>query len=136
MSVTVQWANPEQTILHFEYTGKWTWAEVFPALHESQQMMNQVNHPVASIVDLTDGKQLPLDSMKYLDKVVEARAEHANDSGITIFLNAQVLTKAMLDFIELKNPQAIPFISLIHAKTYDEAVEKAGQLLIKSPKEK
>lgn len=46
-----------------------------------------------------------------------------------IFLNAKVLTKAMLDIIQIGDPEAAKFVSFTHAQTLDEAIEKATSQL-------
>jgi len=132
MAVELNWVDETKTVLHFAYRGRWTWEEVFGALQQSQQMMDTVSHKVATIVDLTDGQKLPVDMMRHMSKIVDDRSKHTNDSGDTVFLNAEALTKAVLNFIEIGNPEAAKFAQFVHATTYNEAVEKAKDLLAKS----
>jgi len=129
MNAKVNWVNPEKTVLHFEYSVGWSWEDAFMAVQQSMQMMDAIDYPIATIVDLTASSKLPADPMNALGKIVENRATHPNDSGITIFLNAEVLTKAMLDYIQLGNPEAAQFVEFVHAKTLDEAINKATALL-------
>ena len=129
MNASVNWANSEKSVLHFEYGIGWTWEDVFEIVQKSMQKMDEIDYPVATIVDLTASPKLPPDPMNALGKIVENRAKHPNDSGITIFLNAAVLTKAMLDYIKLGDPEAAKFVEFIHAKTLNEALDKATELL-------
>jgi len=129
MNATVNWINDEKAVLHFKYKAGWSWEDVFGIVQQSQKMMDAVDYQVATIVDLTDAPKLPPDPMNALGKVVENRATHPNDSGITVFLNAEVLRKAMLDYIKLGDPEAAQFVEFIHAKTIDEALAKATNLL-------
>ena len=128
MTVTTQWLNENNDILHFKYKDKWTWAEAFEAIQKSQTMLDEVQEPVSSIIELEERYYLPHNSMTQLRQIVENRATHKNDSGITIFLNAEVLTKAMLDVIAMGNPEAAKFVIFNHAKTLDEAVQKINKI--------
>jgi len=124
MAVTAKWLNESNEVLHFEYKDKWTWDEAVEAIQKSQTMLNEVQHPVSSIIELEEQYYLPPNPMKYLKQIVENRSTHKNDSGITIFLNAEVLTKAMLDVISIGNPEVAKFVTFNHAKTVHEAIEK------------
>jgi len=129
MSVTVDWIDSEtKTIIHFEYRDMWTWEDVFEQIEKSQQMMDTVSHKVATIIDLTHNSKLPSDAMNAIGKIFD-RAIHPNDSTIIVFLNAQTLTKAMLDLIAIRDPDAVNFREFVHAKTLDEAITKVNQLL-------
>lgn len=129
MSVTVTWADTEKTILYFEYKGQWSSNDVFRVVQDSQKMMEEAKHPVASIIDLTQGRQLPMKSADYLSDVVETRSRNPYDSGITVFVNALPLTRAMLDLMELKNPQATRFATFAYVNSYNEAVATAKRML-------
>lgn len=129
MSVTADWVDSqERTIIHFDYRDKWTWEDVFEQIEKSQQMMDTVSHKVATIIDLTHSHKLPTDAMDAIGKIFD-RAIHPNDSTIIVFLNAETLTKAMLDLIAISDPQAVNFREFIHAKTLDEAINKVTNLL-------
>ncbi len=129
MSITVKWVDSQKKkIIHFEYRNEWTWDEVFQQIEKSQQMMDTVSHKVATIIDLTNTQKLPSGSMDAMGKIF-SRAIHPNDSTIIVFLNAHALTKAMLDFFAIRDPDAVNFREFIHARTLDEAIGKVTYLL-------
>jgi hypothetical protein len=129
MSVTVNWVDSEdKKILHFEYRDNWTWEESFEQIQESQQMMDTVSQKVATIIDLTDNNKIPTGAMDAIGKIFSFPI-HPNDSTVIVFLNAEALTKAMLDFISIANPDKVNFREFIHAKTLDEAIDKVMDLL-------
>jgi hypothetical protein len=56
--ITVEWDNPERTILYTRYTDAWTWAEYEQALEDMGVLLNSVTHPVAIIRHIVDVEAL------------------------------------------------------------------------------
>ena len=125
MPVTARWLDEEKTILGFIYSGSWEWQEAFDMMATSPQMMDEVDHPVAVVVDMTTGQQLPSDPLKHIPKLSQGRGKSKNDSGITVFLNANILTKAMQDVIEMTKMPMPKGLVAVYARTYDDAIEQA-----------
>jgi len=125
MPVNADWLNDEKTILRFVYAGHWTWDEAVAMLDDANRKMKQVKHPVAVIVDMTDGQRLPENPLENIGRLAQGRGKSPNDSGITVFLNADVLTKAMQDVIEITGASMPQGLTATYARTLDEAIEKA-----------
>jgi hypothetical protein len=53
MPVTVQWDNPEKTIIYARYE-RWSWGEYYKALAECTELSHTVDHQVDIICDLVD----------------------------------------------------------------------------------
>src|ERR1041385_83008 len=53
MPVSVQWDNPEKTLIYIRYQ-HWSWDEFYKALDDCMQLSHTVDHPVDIICDLTD----------------------------------------------------------------------------------
>lgn len=53
MSVTIQWDNPEKTIIYVRYE-RWTWDEYYESLNECTRMCDAIGYPVYIICDLVD----------------------------------------------------------------------------------
>jgi hypothetical protein len=54
MPVTVQWHDAEHTILRYEFSGRWTWDEVFRAYQRAGVLCASVQHTVYGILLATD----------------------------------------------------------------------------------
>jgi len=59
------------------------------------------------------------------------RGKSANDTGITVFLDADVLTKAVVDFIETTDAKGLPELKAIFSRSIDDAITKAKEELYK-----
>jgi len=53
MPVSVQWDNPEKTIIYARYE-RWTWDDFYTALSQCTELTNTVDHIVYIICDLVD----------------------------------------------------------------------------------
>ena len=129
MGVEAKWLDDEKTILGFIYSGRWEWQEAFDMMEDSPRIMDEADGPVAVVVDMTAGRDLPSDPLKHILKLSQGRGKSKNDSGITVFLNANVLTKAMQDVMEMTKMRVPPGLVAVYARTKDEAMEKAQQEL-------
>lgn len=121
MPIEVTWLNERKDMLYFDYIGLWTWDGVFAVIEESNIMMDEVDHPVGTIVDFTNTVHLPDGLPNAMKKIAELRETHPNDSGETVYVKAQILTKAMFDIIQMTDPEVASVIKFTHTKTVEEA---------------
>ena len=99
MPIQVEWTDPGKQILLFTYED-WTWEDLFTSIETSRQMMDEATLPVASIIKLAPGKQQLLPDLdESIKQLVEDHMRHPKDSGVTVFVNAETVTKAMIDMI-------------------------------------
>lgn len=59
MPVRVVWDDDAQTIIRWDYEGKWTWVEVSTAFETVVRLMRSVDHTVCIIHDLSRSAGLP-----------------------------------------------------------------------------
>lgn len=59
MGINVVWDNDEQTIIRYEFNGRWTWNDLFAALDKVQEMSTSVEHRVDAIIDLSRADLMP-----------------------------------------------------------------------------
>ncbi len=129
MPVNITWLNDENRVLYFDYIGLWTWEESYAAIRKSNEMMNEVNHPVGSIVDFTNTQNFPDGLADAMKVIAELRGGHPNDTGETVYVNAEVLTKAMFDVIRATDPEVAKVIKFTHSKTVEESENLILQVL-------
>ncbi len=65
MGVTVQWDNPEKTIIRFNYDAHWVWDDVHHAVDIAFVMIEEIEHEVASILDMTDSLGMPPNALAH-----------------------------------------------------------------------
>jgi len=129
MPVSITWLTDKKNILYFDYIGKWEWKESFDAISKSNEMMDEVNHQVGSIVDFTNSDHLPDGLADAMKTIADLRESHPNDSGETVYVNAQILTKAMFDIIRVTDPKVANVIKFTHAKSVDQAEKLLLQVI-------
>ena len=94
MGIVVQWDNPEQTVIHFIYSGQWTFGDLFDAMQQSRELMDTVNHLVHGIVDMQDSKLMPNGALS-LGRNVTMR-KHPNQ-GKTVIVGASGFARTLYD---------------------------------------
>lgn len=61
MPINVRWADPEKTIVVYEYAGSWTWDELYEATRTVESWTDGKTHIVPVVHDLTGSRMLPKD---------------------------------------------------------------------------
>src|SRR6185503_16734913 len=59
MPITVEWDNPEQTIVCYHFEEHWTWDEFFEARKQAQSIIAGVPHNVGVIMNTPTNIVLP-----------------------------------------------------------------------------
>lgn len=123
MAVTVVWDDASQTIQRYIYASLWTWAEVFDALEEGHRQLDDVQHPVDAIVDMSATTFIPSGAMSNLKRVFSVGGAHPNYSGFTVFLNAAGYVKAMHEMVREVYPESAHNIEFLFANSDEEAYQ-------------
>lgn len=124
MPIKVEWDNEEKTIVRFTYTGKWTWDEFYVHVKEANDLMDTVERVCVSIVDMSKSNHLPLGAAVHVRNIIRQSMSH-NNSGITVFINADTIVKMIIDALRQNYPDIKDFSNFMYAKTLDEARVKA-----------
>ena len=59
MPVSVDWGDPERTIIHFRFTAEWTQEELNTARGLARTMLNELDHDVGLILEFPSAVLLP-----------------------------------------------------------------------------
>jgi hypothetical protein len=65
MAVSVQWDNPEKTVIRFDYDAHWVWDDFHHAVDQAFLMVDEIDHEVASILDMTHSLGMPPNAMAH-----------------------------------------------------------------------
>lgn len=122
--IRVEWDNQEKTVVRFTYTGKWTWDEFYIHIKKTNEMMDTVDHICVSIVDMSNSGNLPLGASVHIRNIIRQSMSH-NNSGISVFINAETLVKMIIDALRMNYPDIKDFSNFIYAKSIEEARIKA-----------
>lgn len=129
MSVITEWLDENKTIIRLYYEKKWDWQDAIDAHVEANRLMNSVAHFVAVIIDMSATNYMPPQSIFKVRELSYMRGQSPNDSGITVFLDADVLTKAVVNFIETTDAQDLPELTALFARSMDDAIAQAKKEL-------
>lgn len=126
MGITVDWDNAEKTVVRFIYSGNWTWEEFYTTIRNANALMDTVDKPCVSIIDMRDSKFMPAGALVHIRNVIRMSMSH-NNSGISVFLDAQLIVKAMIEVLRKSFPDILQNTNWIYAKTLEEARTLAEQ---------
>lgn len=120
MGISVDWDNSEKTIVRFVYEGQWTWEAFYGTVARANEMMDEVDRPVVSIIDMRKSNFLPPGAGVHIRNVIRQSQSH-NNSGISVFLRADLIVKAMINVLQKVYPDIVENTEWIYAKTLEEA---------------
>jgi hypothetical protein len=71
MSVQVRWDNEQKTVIFYEFDGKWTWDEFYPAFEQARTMLAEVAHIVdfICVFERVGGYFMPLNLLFHIRKI-------------------------------------------------------------------
>lgn len=126
MGISIGWDNEEKTIMRFEYVGEWTWESFYENIEAANHLMDTVNHPVVSIIDMSASNHLPFGAGVHIRNVIRMSQSH-NNSGISVFYNADRIVQAMIDVLKKSYPEILAATQWYYAKSLEEARRIAQQ---------
>ncbi len=135
MAISVAWDNNEQTIIRFDFVGKWNWYGYEMAVGEAFGMTESVSHGVDFIFNMQNGEALPEGATFYLKRTLEvapngytaiviAHADAGTEATVAMFCRiykqlsdrlaaVRTLDKARALFTEPQVPAPTPKRSVI-----------------------
>lgn len=97
MGGRVQWDDPEQTILRFEFEGEWDWVVVRQVALMGQEMSASVEHRVDSVVDLRQSHGLPAHSLSQFEQLAQFPSPN---SGVIVIVGGGNLVASLLNIFK------------------------------------
>jgi hypothetical protein len=76
--IQVQWANPEKTIVLWEFTSQWTWNDFFAAKKEVDVMIDSIEGIVDSIFLTSADQKIPSNAIANFRSII-AKRHHRHD---------------------------------------------------------
>jgi hypothetical protein len=88
MAVTVEWDNPEHTIVRMEMIGRWTWEEAFAGADQGYDLLDSVDDEVGVIIDFSKSLSIPSNAIPNARNMIQRRHPH---TGLTVFVGVNAL---------------------------------------------
>lgn len=98
MAMDFRWDNDEKTIIRYTASGTWNWNEFHKHLRRSLLWLDQVGHPVETIIDLRAGDRLPAGAIGHLRSI--GAKGHPNSTGRAVILGVDDETQHRLGALD------------------------------------
>lgn len=86
MPVRLNWFDAEETILLFEFEGRWTWEEFYITHAEFNRLLQARDYMVYTIIDLRNsGLYVPPNALTHTRNIADRQQPNA---GITVFVSS------------------------------------------------
>lgn len=124
MSVTVQWDNEEQTIIRYDFAGRWTWDEFYQAYDQGKKMVAGKAGYQVILYPRDDASQRYMPP-NFMTHAVAINRQADPNAGLTVIVSQSTYIHALLSVLT----GIMRFVGQRYstAKTLDEAREKLMQ---------
>ena len=73
MSIDVYWFDREHTIVRYDFSGSWTWDEVYAAVDAAIALENSVSHRVDVVLNLLESGHIPPNAITHVKTIATTR---------------------------------------------------------------
>ncbi len=109
MPVTVDWYNPEKTILCYTFDVQWTWDDIQNVLEIAFSLIDSVDHPIHVLLDLRANTSPPRISAAGLRQVAHSPATHHPNVTRIIIIGGGPMIRVLYDIFSRIYPQAAAY---------------------------
>ena len=122
MPISIEWDNPEQTIIRVCFNGKWNTDELQNMIRQGRGMSKSVSHPVDSIFDFSQSLSSPTSALAVIQNLDLDRPQNER---LLIVVKASSYIKTMCNIARKLSPRT--FVNLLFVETMNDAY-KATEL--------
>jgi hypothetical protein len=120
VSIKVAWDNPDKTIIAFQVSGMYSWAEMHESMEEKFALLDTVDHKVCILMDMREAGPLPGPVLPNLKRMITM--VHPNE-GTNVIVGARGIMPILFDLI------VKPYRSESAAYVFADTMEQAQCLL-------
>jgi hypothetical protein len=92
MPVRVSWDDEKQSVVRMEFTGKWSWDEMYKATEESVKLRKSKSYQCALIMDMMDGMHIPSGALTHMRNAMSMSSE---DREVTVVVTDKQFVKTL-----------------------------------------
>lgn len=118
MGVNVFWVNDDKTIVQYDFIGRWTWEDFYPAYEEALRMEASVTHRVDVIINLLESRSIPPNALSHLKNITDKQPDNI---GVSVLVTTHRFVKVMYDMGVKFYPKMRQYFAIV--ETMDEAFE-------------
>jgi hypothetical protein len=116
MGIRVKWNNAEKTILRYTFEGEWSWEELDMARRHGEKMVEGMMQRYDVILDVRRLEGIPRNT---LEVIRDHYAVHSPNGGLSVFVGATALMRAILDVLNRLKPNSFGHFRCV--QTLEEA---------------
>ncbi len=100
--IRVEFDNPEQTVIRWDFRGRWTWEDWYVSVRQVMALRQSVNdRPVVpAIINFKYSGSLPLGALPH----ARATGEFMDARDYAVIVNASGYVRSMIEAFRLLNP--------------------------------
>jgi len=92
MGVSICWDDEEQTIVRYDFEGRWTWEEFYPAYEQAIAMEKSVPHRIDVILDMLNSYNIPLNAITHVRSISKKQPENL---GLSVFVTTSAVVLSL-----------------------------------------
>ena len=92
MPIRVYWEDTDQTIVRYDFEGKWMWDELYTAYYEAIAMETSVSYRVDIILDMRNSGAIPTNALLHMKNFSEKQPPNV---GLSIFVTSNAFVTAL-----------------------------------------
>lgn len=92
MPIRVYWEDTDQTIVRYDFEGRWTWDELYTAYYQAIAMENSVIQRVDIILDMRSSAFIPANALLHMKNFSEKQPPNV---GLSIFVTTNAFVTSL-----------------------------------------
>lgn len=117
MPITVEWVNPERTVLLYRFVATWTWDDYHSANEAVRELLSSISHNADLICDLSASTAIPPRVLTNVGRSLREKQPANLNQIVTVGIHG--LLRNMADVLRTLYPAATA--NVIDAHTLDHA---------------
>lgn len=125
MAIELYWNNDEQSVLLAEFTGRWTWNELYEMLQKVKKITANRAQEIGAIIDLRQGMHLPggsLFSQETLNHFKQILKMGDDNKGPVVVVGVNSVVQTVFDMIVKLDPRAAKDVYFVKNMTEAESL--------------
>jgi hypothetical protein len=102
MGITVQWDNEEKTVIRYDFTGYWDWAEFREKAEEAFTLTRSVHYRVDTISNFLPGTFIPRDAIFQFRRIM---TEAPENRGVNCIIGVSQFIRTLVNVFSRFYPQ-------------------------------
>lgn len=93
MSITLHWDNEDQTIIRWDFDGRWDWTDMHSGEAEAQALCQDLHHTVDYILNMEETRLMPKDAFPHLKALIRRCPDN---TGIIAFAGSSLFIEMLV----------------------------------------